>query len=144
MKNPFIVDKSFSLRHQILEVLYKDWDNNNHEENRRVGSIKIANDTKIPIADVHVWQHLLVESGEIIVSDNDGQLMITILQKGISAYIDKRYIKRGKQTRWDDIFAWARILIPLGALILSIINYYANKNISNKVKEIENKIEKIK
>jgi len=87
MRLPFSVDKSYTIRHRILEVLHNDWEANNHEENRRVGSIKIANETNIPIADIHRYQYLLIEKGEIIISDNDGQSMMSIQPNGISAYV---------------------------------------------------------
>ena len=144
MKNPLLVDNSYKIRHRILEVLYQDWETHNHEDNRRVGSVRIASDTNIPIAEIHRWQHLLVEKGEIIVSDNDGQSMMSIQQSGITAYVDKRYLKVGVKERWDRIFDWARILIPLSALILSIVNYYTNRNISSRVKTLETKIEQLK
>jgi hypothetical protein len=143
MRNPFLIDNSYKIRHRILEILYKDWEDHNHEENRRVGSVRIASETNIPIADIHRWQHLLVEKGEIIVSDNDGQSMMTIQQNGISAVVDKRYLKAGTKDRWDKIYDWARIIIPLGALILSIINYVSNRGINDKVKTIESKIQEL-
>lgn len=144
MKNPFSIEKSYKVRHKILEVLYNDWDKNHRDYSRRIGSIKITNETKIPIGDIHSFQYLLVDNGEIVISDNDGQSMMTILEKGVVAFIDNKYIRQGRQAMWDGIFAWARILIPLGALILSIINYVSNQSISNKVKEIEIKIEQSK
>lgn len=144
MKNPFLVESSYKIRHKILEVLYKDWENHDHEENRRVGSVRIASDTNIPIAEIHRWQHLLVEKGEIVVSDNDGQSMMSIQQNGISAYVDKRYLKTGAKDRLDKIYDWARILIPLGALILSIINYASNRSINEKVKNLETTIRQSK
>lgn len=141
MKNPFSIDNSYKVRHKILELLYKDWESHNHEENRRVGSVRIASETNIPIAEIHRLQHLLIEKGEIIVSDNDGQAMMSIQQNGISAFVDKRYIKSGIKERWDKIYDWARIIIPLAALLLSIINYYSNRTISEKIKNIEIKIQ---
>src|ERR1700754_4949517 len=137
MKNPFSVESSYKIRHKILEILYNDWENHEQEENRRVGSVRIASDTNILIAEIHRWQHLLVEKGEIVVSDNDGQSMMSIQQNGIAAYVEKRYLKTGIKERWDTIYDWARILIPLGALILSIINYVSNRNINEKVKTLE-------
>jgi len=138
------IDKSYKIRHQILGVLYNDWVAHDQEENRTVGSIRIASETSIPIADIHLWQHLLVEKGEIVVSNNDGQSMMSIQQNGISAYIDNRYLKEGRKVKWDGIYDWARILIPLGALVLSVINYYSNRNINSKIKDIENRIEHLK
>lgn len=141
MKNPFSVDRSYKIRHKILEVLYKDWENHEHEENRRVGSVRIARETNIPIAEIHRLQHLLIEKGEIVVSDNDGQSMMSIQQNGIGAYVDKRYLKSGTKEKWDTIYDWARILIPLGALVLSIINYVSNKSIAEKVNTLEKNIQ---
>lgn len=144
MKNPFKVDKSYKNRHKILGVLYKDWELNNHEDNRRVGSIKIATETKIPILEIHQLQHLLIEKGQIVVADNDGQSMISIQQAGISAYIDQRYLKEGRKNLWDGIYDWARILIPLAALVLSIVNFISNKNINQKIKDLETKMNQVK
>jgi len=144
MKNPFSVDKSYKIRHKILGVLHDDWEIHNHEENRIVGSIKIANETNIPIGDIHRWQYLLVEKGEIVISDNDGQSMMSIQQVGISAFVDKRYIKEGIKDTLDGVYAWARILIPLGALILSVINFSSNRNLDSKIKGLETKINQIK
>lgn len=144
MKNPFLIDKSYRVRHKILEVLHLDWESHGNEEGRRVGSIKIANETHIPIAEIHRYQYLLIEKGEIVISDNDGQSMITILQNGISAYVDRRYIKEGIKDKWDGIYNWARIIIPLLALILSIINFYSNKSANSKIKTLEEKIGSLK
>ena len=47
MKNPFLIDKSYKTRHKILEVLYNDWELNDQEDNRRVGSIKVATDALV-------------------------------------------------------------------------------------------------
>jgi hypothetical protein len=143
MKNPFTIDKSYKIRHRILGILYKDWEEHNHEENRRVGSVRIASETNIPIAEIHRWQNLLVEKGEITVSDNDGQFMMSIQQNGKSAYVDKRYLKAGVKERWDKIYDWARIVIPLAALVLSIINYISNRNLNQKVKNSETKIQEL-
>jgi hypothetical protein len=77
MKNFFSIEKSYKIRHKILEVLYNDWEQNNHEANRRVGSVRIATETALAIADIHRWQYLLIESGEIVISNNDGQSMMT-------------------------------------------------------------------
>lgn len=140
MNNPFRINKSYRVRHKILEVLYKDWEANGKTIGRQVGSIKITNDTKFPISDIHQFQYLLVDKGDIIISDNDGQSMISIQNNGISSYIDRKYIKEGRKSKWDSIFDWARILIPLGALVLSIINYYSNRSMDVKIKDLQNKI----
>ncbi len=144
MDNPFRINKSYRIRHKILEVLYRDWEANGKSLDRLVGSIKIASHTNIPIAEIHQFQYLLVNKGEIIISDNDGQSMISLQSDGITSYIDRKYIKEGRKSRWDGIFDWARILIPLGALILSIINYYSNRIISTQVKDLQNKINQVK
>jgi len=140
MGNPFLIEKSYTVRHKILEFLHKDWNANGNNYERRIGSIKIASDTNIPIAEIHKWQHLLVEKGEIVVSDNDGQIMMSLSTSGTSAYIDRKYLKEGKKEKWDNIFAWARILIPLGALLLSILNYINNNSQANKIKSIQEKL----
>lgn len=137
MENPFLIDRSFRIRHKILGVLHDDWSQNGKDYDRRVGSIKVSSITKIHIDEIHKWQHLLVEKGEIVISDNDGQSIISILAAGNNAYIDKRYIKDGKKQKWDSIFDWVRIIIPLGALILSIINFISNNNISGRIKVLE-------
>ena len=142
MNNPFSIDKSFTIRHKILEVLHTDWKENNNEYERRVGSIKIANATNISIAEIHKWQYLLVEKGEIVIADTDGQSMMSILVTGINSYIDRRYIKEGRKEKWDNIFAWARIIIPLGALLLSIVNYINNNTQSTKIKLIQEQLAK--
>lgn len=144
MDNPFRINKSYRTRHKILEVLYQDWEANGKALGRLVGSIKIANETNIPIAEIHQFQYLLVNKGEIVISDNDGQSMISLQSDGITSYIDRKYIKEGRKSKWDGIFDWARILIPLGALILSIVNYYTNRSLSTQVKDIQNKINQTK
>jgi len=145
MKTPFSIDKSYRIRHKILEVLYNDWNANNHAENRRVGSIRIATDTGIPIAEIHRLQYLLVEKGEINISENDGQSIMTLQPNGITAYVDKLYIKEGYKQRWDGIYDWARILIPLVALLLSLYNYYYSYyKLDTKILKIETKIEQLK
>jgi len=132
-----LIDKSYKIRHKILEVLYSDWETHDNEEGRRVGSIRIANETNIPIADIHRYQNLLIDKGEIIISNNDGQSMITILQNGISAYVDKRYLKDGSKEKLDRVYNWARIIIPLIALILSIFNLFSNRSTSSKTNDLD-------
>jgi len=144
MKNPFFVDKSYKIRHRILEFLHKDWETHNQEEDRRVGSVRIATDTNIPIRDIHNCQYLLVERGEIIITNNDGQSMMTLQQNGITAYVDKKYLKEGKKNRWDAIYDWSRIIIPLLALLLSLYNYFANNSNNSRILKIETKIEQLK
>lgn len=70
--------------------------------------------------------------------------MMSIQQNGITAYVDKRYLKEGRKNKWDNIYDWARILIPLGALVLSIVNYVSNKSLNEKVTSIETQIENLK
>lgn len=140
MNHIFRINKSYRVRHKILEVLYKDWEANGKAIGRQVGSIKIANETRFPIAEIHQYQYLLVDKGDIIVSDNDGQSMISLQNNGLTSYIDKKYLKEGRKSKWDGIFDWARIIIPLGALLFSIINFYSNRNLNEKVKDLQNKI----
>ncbi|WP_461449878.1 hypothetical protein [Mucilaginibacter sp.] len=144
MKNPFLIDRSYLIRHKILEVLYNNWEAHNHEQDRRVGSITVANITKISISDIHQYQYLLVEKGEIIIADNDGQSMMSIQQAGISAYIDNRYLKEGRKSQWDNINDWARIIIPLLALILSLFNLYTNTNYNSRIKDLEKRVQQFK
>ena len=136
MRNPFVIDKSFKIRHKILEVLYQDADE--HEQaDRMIGSIKIAKKANIPITDVHTWQSFLVQEGEIASSDNDGQFMMSILLAGKNAYVGEKYIKAGIKERWDGIYDWARIVIPIAALVISIITIILNNSLSNRVNKIE-------
>ena len=144
MKFPFSIDRSYKVRHKILETLHKDWEANNQEYDRRVGSIKIATETKTPIADIHLYHYSLVDKGEIVVSNTEGQLMMSIQLKGINSFIEKQYLKEGRKTMWDGVFDWARILIPLGALILSVINFISNRSLNDKIKNMESKIEQQK
>jgi hypothetical protein len=69
---------------------------------------------------------------------------MSIQQNGISAYIEKKYIKEGRKAKWDGVYDWARILIPVGALILSIVNFITNRNLNQKVKNIETRLEQSK
>lgn len=140
MDNPFKISKSYRIRHEILGVLYKDWEANGKSLDRRVGSIKIANDTNIAIGYIHQVQYLLVDKGEVIISDNDGQSMMSLQSIGITSYIDRKYIREGRKNRLDNIFDWARIIIPLAALILSIINFYANRTTESRVNHLQNQI----
>lgn len=129
--------------HQILKFLYDDRRSNNQDE-RLIGSIRISESTKIPILKIHEVQHILVSRGDIVVLDNDGQSMMSIQQQGMTSYVDQKYLKDRNKEFWDGIFNWARILIPLGALILSIINYQKNNSLDKRILEMENKTEKIK
>jgi hypothetical protein len=128
--------------HKILKFLYDDRRTNNQQE-RLVGSVRIAEDTNIPILIIHELQHILVNNGDIVVLDNDGQSMMSIQQQGITSYVDKKYLKDGTKEFWDGIFSWARILVPLGALILSIVNYANNNSLSKRIENIENRVKKI-
>jgi hypothetical protein len=141
MKINFGIDKSYTTSHRILEYLYNDWNENNQLE-QLIGSIKIAEKTNIPIAEIHKYQHILVNKGEIVVLNNDGQSMMSIQQGGATSYVEKKYIKEGRKLFFDNIFDWARIIIPLGALILSIINYVNNNNNAEKIEKIEIQIKK--
>lgn len=128
--------------HNILKFLYDDRRSNNQQE-RLVGSIRIAEDTNIPILKIHELQHILVNNGDIVILDNDGQSMMSIQQQGITSYVDRKYLKDGTREFWDSIFNWARILIPLLALILSLINFFSNNSLSKRISNIENRIKKI-
>ncbi|MYZ61440.1 hypothetical protein EH151_16285 [Elizabethkingia anophelis] len=130
------MDSKYKYYHKILAFLYDEWKENN-EESTLVGSIKIAEKTKIPIGIIHKLQHVLVNNGDISIVNNDGQSMISIQQNGISSYVDKKYIKEGAKEFWDNIFNWTRIIIPLGALILSIINYINNNSLSKRIINLE-------
>lgn len=131
------MNNKFKYCHKILKYLYDDRRANNQQE-RLVGSIRIAEDTNIPILKIHEMQHILVNNGDIVILDNDGQSMMSIQQQGITSYIDKKYLKDGNKEFWDGIFNWARILIPFGVLILSIVNYVNNSSLSKRIENIEN------
>ena len=65
---------------------------------------------------------------------------MSIQNKGITAYVQRRYIKEGKKEIGEQIWNIARILLPLGALILSILTAINNKTLSDRIKTIEDKI----
>jgi hypothetical protein len=147
MSNPFKIDKSYIVRHKILESLYNDWEENEQSE-RLVGSIKIATKLNISVGDVQIWQGHLVEKGEISSSDIDGQAMMSIQFSGRNAYTEKKYLKEGRKKLWDDINDRTRILIPLAALIVSIGSLIwtirVNNNLSVRIKNIEDQLSKKK
>ena len=70
--------------------------------------------------------------------------MMSILPKGISSFVDNKYLREGRKNKWDRIFDWARILIPLGALILSVFNTFYSNRLNSKIKELEITIQQLK
>lgn len=140
LKIKFGIDKSYKICHAILEFLYN---NRNNQEEQLVGSVRIAESTNIPIGEIHKYQHILVNKGEIVASNNDGQSMMSIQQAGITSFVEKKYLKEGRKHFYDSIFDWARILIPLGALVLSIINFVNNNSINKKIEKIEVQLKKV-
>lgn len=136
------MNRKYKHCHEILKFLYEDRRVNNQQE-RLVGSIRIAEYTNIPILRIHELQHILVNNGDIVVVDNDGQSMMSIQQQGITSYVDKKYPKEGTKEFFDGIFNWARILIPLGALILSIVNYMNNNSLNERIENIQSNFKKI-
>ncbi|MDN3673470.1 hypothetical protein QWY99_10435 [Flavobacterium branchiarum] len=136
------MNNKYKYCHRILKFLYDDRRTNNQQE-KLIGSIKIAESTNIPILKIHEVQHILVNKGDIVVIDNDGQSMMSIQQQGMSSYIDKKYLKDSAKEFWDGIFNWVRIIIPLGALILSIMNFISNKAISKRIDKIEIQLKKV-
>jgi hypothetical protein len=139
MPNIFRINRSYRIRHAILRVLFNDWDANGQVE-RVIGSIIVANRARIPIADVHLWQGPLVEKGEITSSDNDGQIMMSIQLAGRNAFLQQKYIREGQKEKWDGVWDWARIVIPLATLVLSIINYASNRNLNSRLNNLEQKV----
>lgn len=140
MLNGLIRNKSFKIRHKILEVLYKEKTKNKSDEERYVGSIQISLESGISISEIHDWLYPLAEKNEIVYSNNDGQYMLAIQETGISTYVSKKYLRDGIKDRLDFIFDWARIIIPLGALALSNVNYIYNNNLSSKLRNLEEKV----
>ena len=128
--------------HRILGFLYEEWKENNKED-KLVGSIRISDKTKIPISVIHDLQYVLLNNGDISTVNNDGQSMMSIQQMGITSFVDKKYLKECEKEFWDGIFNWARIIIPLGALRLSIINYISNNSLKSKIEQLEFKSNKI-
>ncbi|MDR6461907.1 hypothetical protein [Chryseobacterium sediminis] len=128
--------------HKILKYLYDEWNENNQQETV-IGSIKIATKTNIPIAEIHELQHILINKGEVTFSGNDGQSMLSIQQNGIAAVVDRKYIKEGRKKLWDGIFDWARIILPLGAIVVSIIAILVNMYSSKKLSELDNRVKKL-
>lgn len=134
--------KNYRNCHKILKFLYDEWNDNDQKE-KIVGSIKISAKTKIPVTEIHELQYILINNGEIVVSDNDGQSMIAIQEKGITSVVEEKYLKDGRKEYWDGIFDWARIITPIIAIIISLIALYLNQNLNSKVKILEEKIEKL-
>ena len=142
MKNPFSIDKSFTIRHKILEVLYNDWEKNGREYNRRIGSIRVAKETNISIGEIERLQNLLVGSGEISASFNDDQAMMSIQPQGVNSCVDQKYIKDGRKNRWDRIFDYSRIIIPLLALVIAIVSFVYTLKLKERVSNLESKTQK--
>ena len=142
MQNPFRIDKSYRIRHKILKALFDDW-NINGQVDRIVGSIRIATLANIPIADVHLWQGLLVQAGEVNSSDTDGQIMMSIQLGGRNACIQNKYLIEGRKEKWDGAWNWARIIIPLGTLILTIVNFISNRNLNERTNKLQQQINTI-
>lgn len=127
--------------HQVLEYLYND--SRQSDEVRSVGSIKLAEATNVPIAKIHDIQHILSGNEEIGLSIIDGQSIMVIQPKGRTAFVDQTYKKLFWRQYWDSKFAWARIVIPLTALIVAIATIIVNLDLRGKVNRLEDRIEVI-
>lgn len=143
MRNPFLISNQFRIKHKILEILYEDWQET-RIEGRQVGSIKIAEVTNIPIAQINRWHQSLIAADEITTVNNDGHFMMTITPKGRASCIDQNYLRKGRKEYWEGIWDWARMAIPLGALILSLITFLKNKELTNRVKDLEIQVQQLK
>jgi hypothetical protein len=143
MRNPLRISNEFRIKQKILEILYEDWQETGIE-GRQVGSIKIAEVTNIPIAQINRWHQSLIAADEITTVNNDGHFMMTITPKGRASYVDQNYLRKGRNEYWDGIWNWARMAIPMGALILSLITFLKNRELTNRVKDLEIQIQQLK
>ena len=143
MRNLFKVKKLYIIKHKILEVLYKDWETT-RKEGRKVGSIRIANETEIPIAEINRWHQPLIGEDEISTSDNAGQYMMTIGSVGRVSYIEEKYLKLGRKEMWEDIWDRARIILPLISILISIYLIVVNSELKTRIQKLEIKTQNIK
>lgn len=139
MQNPFSIPKQHIIRHKILSVLY---DSENPLNNPIVGSIKIANVTKIAIGEIHTWHQSLLTEGEIVAIEENGQLHLSITENGKTSFIEKKYLRKGRKEIRESIYDWVKIVAPLLALALSAYTIYSNSELKKKIKELELQIHK--
>lgn len=137
MIRELIIDKSFLYRHKLIRALYEDWEKNKTEEIRIMGSVQLSIKTNIPIQEVHICLYSMADKNEVTIANNDGQYKVSIQQPGISTATLHKYLKDGVKEKLDSVFDWARIILPLGALVLSIVNYYSNGDIKKRLLIIE-------
>lgn len=134
------IKKSFWIRHKILQELNQLNEGRAVNDIQPIGSVKISSNTGLSTADIHNWGYLLVEDGDVAISDRDGQMMFSLLQSGRSAFIDKKYLKAGRQDVADRIWNYARFVIPALILITSVVSITYNASLADKLKTFEGRL----
>ncbi len=138
----FKVHESYKIRHKILAYLYED-QYKNKDCDKRIGSIEISEKTKIPIDKIHKYHEILMKDDEIDCIEKDGQHSMKIMSLGRYAYLEEKYIKNGWTDLWDYWFQPLKVIVPLIALIVSSYAIWYNSTLSDKIKKIANKVEKL-
>lgn len=140
----FKVDESFKIRHQILEYLFNEQGKLSGDDcEKRFGSIDIHTKTNIPIDKIHIYHEILKKDSEIDCSENGGQHMMFIKEKGRYAFLENKYLKQGWFELWEYWFQPLKVIVPFIALIVSIAAIAYNMKQSNKIELINKRIDQI-
>ena len=138
--------KSFRIRHQILEELFKSasTEKNPQIPKNRLSNVEISKRTGISIHDVDIFHELLHEEGEInCCFDSKALHEMLITSKGRQSYIDKKFIKQGRKEFWDNIYDPMKIILPIISIVIAAVAIYLNSSNSSKMQEIERRIKQI-
>lgn len=134
MTNPFKVHESFTIRHKILETLYKN-DEKYKGHHTQLGSIAISQTTSIPIDKIHFYHQLLKEVDEIKCCEDKGQHLMTLTDQGDYAYVKGKYLKLGRDDMWDYFYYPTRVLLPVFTFGLAVLAFYINYKSYKDLKE---------
>lgn len=140
----FKVEESFRVRHKLLEHLFNEQEKLSSSDcNKRFGSIDIHTKCKIPIEKIHRYHEILKKDDEIDCCETDGQHKMFIKEKGRYAYLENKYLKQGWFDLWEYWFQPLKVIVPFIALIVSVYAIIYNIKQSNKIEQLNKRIDQI-
>lgn len=138
----FKVDESYTIRHKILETLFKDQEATGICD-KRVGSIDICKQTNCPIDKVHRYHEILKKDNEIDCCEEHGHHRMFIKELGRYAYLEKKYLKEGRADLWDYYYHPMKVIIPFIAVVVSVLAIWFNFNYTSRLQKLTNQVEQL-
>jgi hypothetical protein len=111
--------RSLTNRHIVLKALFYQSD---ADPGIVISSNKLHKLTNLKITEIEKQGELLIGAGEVTTTSEGELIYFTLTEDGRRAFLDEKYLKLASHTVKQGVEFLIRIIIPIAALIISIIS----------------------